>query len=65
MKKKELLKMLERIDDDFEIKFNYRKELKEEELDITYPMPYEYKNLSYNGYDIGYSSKVLSICLDD
>lgn len=62
MTKKQLMEILDRIDDDFEINIKLEREIPEEELaNMLYPYPIETTDLIYNSYDIGYSGKKILI----
>ena len=58
MNKKQLLEILKRVDDDFELKFTYNRELTKDELkSMKYRFPYELIPVNIEFSDIGYSSK--------
>lgn len=62
MKKKELLKILEKVDDDFEIELFHSRMLSPEELEgMSYPFPMVWDKYRIDEtFDIGYSDKIIS-----
>ena len=65
MKKTELLELLNKVDNDFEIDFRYNKLLREDEINPSYPLPYQQTSLGFETWDIGYSSKKLILFLKE
>ena len=65
MKVKELKQFLNKLDDDFEIELNARKEIPEEKLkQMSYPYPYDRFKFEMELGDIGYSSKIAQLWID-
>ena len=69
MKIKQLKEFLNKFDEDFEIKINYHRELSSDELEeLLYPYPSENIEIELNtkdGYDVGYSDKVVCLSLTE
>ena len=63
MKKSELLSILERVDDDFEIELFHSRMLSNEELEgLSYPFPMVWDKYAIDETrDIGYSEKIISL----
>jgi hypothetical protein len=62
VKKKDLIKILERVDDDFEIELFHTTEIQKEELEgMSYPFPFTWDKFKIEEMrDIGHSDKVIS-----
>ena len=65
MKKRELIEILERVDDDFNIELIHTTKIKKEDLSYKGYFPFEYKHFKIKEFtDIGYSSKILILDIE-
>lgn len=66
MKVSDLIKELQRLPSDFQINFLFEERIGEEELEkMSYKWPYRNKQLKFGGFDVGHSSRVVNLFLDE
>lgn len=66
MKASELREILKKVPDDTELHFALQTKVPKEQLEkMLYPYPYNFKKLTFGGYDYGHSERELNLFVEE